>query len=177
MSKISDYIFNARNKRDAKKIKHQHSTPNYSNAKKIGILFYIRNEQHSKTLNDFVKKLKDEGKNVRLLTFFDREGSSPYDFQFDFFNKKEVSSLGKIKSAKVDRFIQEEFDYLYCINTEHFPPFDTIMIQSKAKCRFGKYFKEPERQCFEMMILLNDYEQEDKLIEQMWHYSQEIKHN
>jgi len=177
MSKITDYLFNARNKRTAKKVHYQHFTPNYKDAQKIGILFYLTSEQYAETLNQFVKTLKNEGKVVKLLTFFDQQGSSPYDFQFDFFNKKEISTLGKIKSLTVENFIQEDFDYLYCINIEHFPPFDSIMIQSKAKCRFGKYFEEPERQCFEMMIFLKEGEKEDKLIEQMWHYSQEIKHN
>lgn len=177
MSKIKDYLFNARNKRNAKKINHQHFTKNYQDTQKIGILFHLTNEQYAGKLNHFVRMLKNEGKTVKLLTFFDSQGSSPYDFQFDFFNKKEISALGKIKSMAVESFIQEDFDYLYCINIEYFPPFDSIMIQSKAKCRFGKYFEEQEKQCYEMMVFLQEGEKEDKLIEQLWHYSREIKHN
>lgn len=177
MSKITDYLFNARNKRTAKKTHHKHSTPNYKEAKKIGILFHLKNDEYAKNLNHFVQTLKDEGKKVKALTFFDWQGSSPYDFQFDFFNKKEISTLGKIKSSSVENFIQEDFDYLYCINIEHFPSFDSIMIQSRAKFRLGKFFAEGEKQCYEMMIFQQEGDKEDKLIEQIWHYSREIKHN
>ena len=176
-SKISDYVFNLRNRFSSKeKNDAERATSNYQEAKSIGILFKIEDDDKHDALNNFVKKLQGEGKELMLLTYFERLDNNPYNFKYDFFSKKHMTALGKIKSREVQKFIETPFDYLYCITVSHFLPFDTILMKSNAKCRIGRYFPEQEA-CYELMLDLKDGEGVDHLIEQMLHYTKKLTKN
>lgn len=176
-SKISDYVFNLRNRFSQKeKDEAERATSNYQEAKNIGILFKIEDDDKHDSLNNFVKKLQNEGKSLTLLTYFERLDNSPYNFKYDFFSKKDITTLGKIKSRAVQNFIEMPFDYLYCITVNHFLPFDGILMKSQAKCRIGRYFPEQEA-FYELMLDLKEGEGVDQLIEQMLHYTQKLTKN
>lgn len=176
MSKLGDYILGIKNKfsKETQNIKRE--TLNYVDTKYIGILFNIKNESHHQALNDFVHQLEKDGKKVSALAYFEREGSNPYDFKFEFFRKKDISSLGTIKSEQVDNFASMRFDYLYCINIDPFPAFDNILLHSQAKCRIGKFF-ENKINYFDFMLHLKDEGQEDILIKEMLHYTKKFEKN
>ncbi len=174
MGKISDYFLDIRNKFTSKN-DVKRFTLNYSKAKNVGILFDIKNEDQYTILNDFVSMLRGDGKHVELLTYFDfdKMHSNPFSFQFDFFTKKDINVLGSIHSYQVDNFVEQDFDYLYCIFLEPFLPFDNILLRSKAKCRIGKYFENKE-DFFELMIHLPETAVIDDLIDQMFTYTKKL---
>lgn len=176
MSKLGDYILKIRN-RFAKQNEHtSRLAMNYAETKEIGLLFNVQNESSHEALNDLVNTLKKDGKHITALAYFEREHSNPYDFAFDFFRKKDISTLGVIKSEEVERFIQKPFDYLYCIHLQTFPPFDYILMHSQAKCRIGKHFEGKESE-FELMISLDESETESALIQRMLAYTKKLERN
>lgn len=176
-SKISDYVFNLRNRFSQKASSDAvRTTSNYQDAKSIGILFKIEDDEKHDALNTFVKQLQQEGKDLTLLTYFERLENNPYNFRYEFFSKKDISTLGKIKSRPVQNFIETPFDYLYCITVNHFLPFDYILLKSQAKCRIGRYFPDQES-CFELMLDLKEEEGVDELIKQMLHYTKKLTKN
>ncbi|OJJ15753.1 hypothetical protein BKI52_36130 [marine bacterium AO1-C] len=176
-SKISDYVFNLRNRFSQKAgSSATRATSNYQDAKNIGILFKIEDDEKHDALNAFVKTLQSEGKNLTLLTYFERLENNPYNFRYEFFSKKDITTLGKIKSRPVQNFIETPFDYLYCVTVNHFLPFDSILLKSQAKCRIGRYFPEQES-CFELMLDLKETNGVDELIQQMLHYTKKLTKN
>ena len=176
MKKISDYLLQLRNKYGHKPSNVRRITVNYSQAKQIGILFHIQSEQAHDMLNQFVAKLKKDGKQITALAFFEREASNPYSFSFDFFRQKDISATGTIRSETVNQFIQTPFDYLYCIQSMPFPPFDYILTQSHAKCRIARIFEEQDV-ISDLSIALPEQADESELIRKMQHYTEQITEN
>jgi GR25 family glycosyltransferase involved in LPS biosynthesis len=144
----------------------------YSEARNIGILFMAPEEGYQ-AINRLVQKLKDEGKQIKALTYVEQNQSTGYDFNFDYFSKEQLTTTGNIKSDKVARFIETRFDYLFCIHTHSFLPFDYILLQSNAKYRIGMYLEE-KPECFEFMIKPLQNQALAQTIDQLLHYTQAL---
>lgn len=152
-------------------------TPNYEEAKSVGILVYTSNP------TDFVevKKLieaftKDKKKVIALVYFPKQENLSTLDFQHYVLTDKEIDTWGNIKLEIVQNFIEQSFDYLYCISREEVLVFQYVLAKSKAKCRIGEY-SEKNAVFFEMMIHLKAEQDIKTFIEQALHYTQSIIYN
>jgi hypothetical protein len=176
MSKLGDYILKWRTRFQKNNVKIQRQAMNYAEAKEVGVLFNMREDANHQVLNDFVATLRKDNKNVTALAYFERESSNPYNFAFEFFRKKDITTLGSIKSDAVERFKNKSFDYLFCINTINFPPFDHILLHSNAKCRIGMFHEGQEAE-FELMIAIKETDGEDILMNQMLHYVKNLKAN
>jgi hypothetical protein len=170
---IQNYLLDWQNKWLLRKQKNSRSAVAYQDAKFVGVLFNDEFADQYKVLNAFVKQLQDDGKRMRALTYFERVHSNPYDFPFDSFIKKDISPLGKIKNEKVSQFIDFDFDYLFCINLQSFPPFDYIMLQSKARCRVGLHHPGKEA-LFELMVKPLEGDSLEVLLEQMYRYAKAL---
>ncbi len=176
MSKLGDYFLKLRNRFQKENPEVVRQAIAYSEAKEVGILFNMREGANHQVLNDFASALQKEGKKITALAYFERESSNPYNFAFDFFRKKDITTLGIIKSEAVERFKQKKFDYLFCINIVNFPPFDYILLNSQAKCRIGMYHEGQEAE-FELMIALREGDSEEILMRQMMHYVKNLRIN
>ncbi|MCS6820397.1 MAG: hypothetical protein NZ551_00850 [Microscillaceae bacterium] len=172
MSKLGNYLLKIRNKYFHKnKNTTNRQIISYSKANNIGILFHLKPEENHHALNQFVHDLEKEGKNITALTFFDNLGSNPYNFQFDFFQEKDISYFGSIQSEQVNKFIAQPFDYLFCITLEDFSPFDSILLNSQAKYRVGLYQPNKENY-YDMMIKLRENDRNiSTFIKEMWKYT------
>lgn len=153
-------------------------TINYADARNIGIMFKIpvnknepKEDKNLETFKNFVKKLKNDMKKVQGITFYDKK--NPYNFKHYNFTRWEITYLGSLRSEKVKKFIDTDFDYLFCIDINPSTVFENILIKSKAKCRIGKYASDKTKY-FELMIKIGDNEDIDVLIDQMKHYTQEL---
>ena len=147
---------------------------NYDRARNIGVLFDSHYAgKDALVINQFLKRLREEGKNVKALTYLAQEGSNPFDFKFDFFTGKDLTRLGQFKTEVVDRFVNTEFDYLYCLNASAFLPFDFILAQSKARFRVGIY-KPEQPGLFELMINPIEGQDLEKIVAEMLAYTRRI---
>jgi hypothetical protein len=149
--KIQSFFLNLKNKKAAAEKSVLRKNVPYTEARQVGILFASEREEDYTVINKFVQRLAKDGKKIMALTYFERLQSNGYDFQFDYFTKEQISATGVLTSEKVDRFIEANFDYLFCISKHSFLPFDYILLRSRAKCRIGMYIEE-KPDCFELMI-------------------------
>ncbi|TAD97067.1 MAG: hypothetical protein EAZ97_13050 [Bacteroidetes bacterium] len=177
MNGIKKYLLNFRNKHFLKRIDLLRKTLNYQDVKSVGVIFLTHDEQMHEHLNNFVKKMKDDKKNVTAITYFDRLHDNPYLFRYDFFTEKDISLFGEVKCRETEQFINTEFDYLYCISTEaEIDVFEPILAKCKAKCRIGNY-RESKETLFELMIHIKQEQNIDILIQEMLRYTQAIRFN
>ena len=172
MQNLQSFFLKLKNKQANKNNKVTRQMMPYTDARNIGILFMAPEGEHQ-TINRFVKKLKEEGKQIKALTYFEQNQSTGYDFNFDYFSKEQLTTTGNIKSEKVTRFIETRFDYLFCIHTHSFLPFDYILLQSNAKYRIGMYLEE-KPECFEFMIKPQQNQPLAETIDQLLHYTQAL---
>lgn len=175
MQQLKEKLLRFRTKRAIKKAAARR-TLNYKDAKSIGILFKVTEEDKHDYINTFVHTLTKEGKTVEALTYFTRDHDNPYNFKYSFFTDKDVTVLGEIKSESVKNFIQRDFDYLYCFTREDIPVFDHILSKSRAKCRVGTYGEE-KTHLYEFMINVNEQTKLDQIIRELHHYTKAITHN
>jgi hypothetical protein len=171
--KIQSFFLNLKNKKAAAEKTTPRKNVPYSQARQVGVLFMNEREEDYAAINKFVQKLTREGKKITALTYFDHIQSNGYDFYFDSFTKEQISATGVITSDKVERFIESDFDYVFCINKYSFLPFDYILLRSKAKCRIGMYVEE-KPECFELMIKPKPEDTLESLLDQLLKYLQAL---
>ena len=122
---------------------------NLNKANSVGLITSIKNEEDYQKLITFVKYLKgDIGvRNVKAIAFYS-EKDEPYFLQsklsFDYFTSEEVSwNRDPIKDTCIS-FIKEDFDILIDLTDEFIIPLRSILVQSKAGFKVGKYSVENE---------------------------------
>lgn len=155
---------------------HPRNTINYHEVNQIGILFHLNPEVNPEPLARFIKKLEYDHKKLKILTYFDHVHSHPYTFYIDYFLKEDINWLGKIHSPKVEQFIDTQFDFLFCIESEPQPVFDLILAETKANCRVGLYL-ENRTNLFEMMVENPDPTNLEHTLEQMLKYTKLLIYN
>jgi hypothetical protein len=127
-----------------------HSSLPYKQANLIGILFTVEDKTKHEDIKDFVKRLENDGKQVKVMTFLPKNREN-YEFLYDFFTDKDLNFWGSITSEAANRFTNIPFDFLFYIDTTPNPFLLNIIARSKAKCRVGKYFEEGQS-FFEFLI-------------------------
>lgn len=143
----------------------------YRQALSIGILFSVEDRKKHDAVKDFVKRLQLDGKKVTVLEYLPNKKDN-YEFLFDFFTINDLSFWGKINSADAEKFIDNPFDYLYCVDTATNPLIQNVLARSKARCRIGKFSKNDEA-FFELMIEQNG--SVGGLIDSMYKYTSQLK--
>jgi hypothetical protein len=152
------------------------NTLNYHQVNQIGILFHLSGEADPEPLARFIRKLEADHKKLKILTYFEHPHSHPYRFYIDYFLKSDISLTGEIRSPKITQFLDTQFDFLFCIETEPQPVFDVVLSRSKANCRIGLY--NPERTgLFEMMVQNPDWNDLDHTVDQMLAYTKSLIYN
>lgn len=152
-------------------------TSNYDEATQIGILLKTEDLNMVESIHKFVQKLTKDNKKVTVLVYFPNPiNTITFQFQHYSLTEKEVDYWGTIHSEVMETFINQPFDYLYCISKEEELIFEYILAKSKAKCRIGKYGKINEV-FFEMMIDQKPEQDIDIFIEQALHYTKSITYN
>ena len=155
-----------------KKNKAGRENISYEKARTVGVLFSVEDRLKHDVVCDFIQKLKDDGKKVTVLCFLGKNKEN-IDFKFDYFSFDDVSFWGKIKSEGIDKFIDQEFDFLYNLDIKTNILIDYILAKSKSKCRVGIY-NERNTRLFEMMIKVDEYKNLEKIAGQLLHYTKEL---
>ncbi len=118
-------------------------------AKSIGILFEATQPEAREAVLRFAKELKEQGKSVKLLAFFDNTLKSE-NFTFHYFNRKQLDLALRPGSQDVDHFKEQPFDLLLTLSNKSVLPLDYIAAHAKARFRVGpctdKIF------CYDLMI-------------------------
>lgn len=148
---------------------------NLDKAKTAGILISNLKNDH-KSLELLTKALKEKGLKTTVLSFLKDKEVFNYNLSNVPFSNKDINWLGQIKSQEIKNFINSPFDYLICLNTSPFLPFENILAHSKAKCRVGIQHSENSN-CYEVSIGLSDVNNSIKLPSEIMKYLEMIKTN
>lgn len=133
------------------KIPVQRDFIEFKDAKTAGILF-IGDFSKNGVLQNFVKELNQNKIETKLFEFRPKvDSKSSLAQSANVFTYKDFGTFGTEMSEKVKKFTNSSFDYLFCLNTSPFLPFENILSQSKAKCRVGVLHEENSK-CFELAI-------------------------
>ncbi len=123
-----------------KKKSHQFKSQNskvsrHNLSQKIAFLVDGRSDVNLKTIQKYIKKLQERGKDITLLFLTDH--AQPEQISFQAFNKKAFNWFYIPKAQIVLDFIAREFDLLICFNTENVIELNSIMDLSKARFKIG----------------------------------------
>jgi hypothetical protein len=160
-----------RTSRQLRKNKTPRTSIPYKKAQTIGIIFTIEDRQKHDQVKEFIHKLEQDGKKVKVIAFLPAKREN-HEFLFDFFTAKDVSFWGKITSHHALKFTEESFDYLCCLDTDPNPLLLYVLARSRAKCRVGRYWVTGEPY-FELMI--NSVKNTHSLIEGIYKYATQLK--
>ena len=145
----------------------------YDKAKTAAIL--VKDfDRNSKVIDTVMKELKKDGLDVSLLTYTKPKAPLPSAKVTTQFTSKDWNWLGDIKSDEIKKIIKTPFDYLFCLNTSPFLPFENILVQSVAKCRVGIYHPKMENS-LDLMITPTNQDNMEKSASEMLRYVRMIK--
>ena len=159
-------------RRHLKKNEVKRHTTDFKKATKIGIIFSSEGIDKHHAVKALIKSLKEEGKEVSVLSFLGK-GRQNHEFLFEIFSNNDISFWGTIQNESVLQFVDESFDYLLDLDTSNNQILENILAMSKAKCRVGIY-KEGKGPFFELMINPKNPDSSQELINDIYHYTKNI---
>lgn len=141
---------------------------NLKNADSFLILFDANSNEDVELVNKYIQYLKDLGKKVTSLAFFNHKELSPNfkpSLNSVFLTKKQINWLSVPKSDAVSNLITTEFDVLINFVVKDIFPLTYVTALSKANFKIGK-FDNKYKNYYDFMI---DVGQENKLKSFMKH--------
>jgi hypothetical protein len=163
---LKNRLLARRAKQLASRVFRPRHSPNYRDARRIGIMFEASGPSSWDWLRRVRELLVREGKQVDLLAFFPRQPKELPDDGTRFFTSSQISLTGDIRSEQAREFAQQEFDYLYCIAPDQSPVFDGLLAESRAKCRVGRYISGKDR-FYDLMVSVGQRPSDDQLMEEL----------
>lgn len=129
-----------------------------ANAKYVGILYEIGEENTYVWLNNYVNSLLAEGKTLRIVGYHNNKYVPHYcipQLKYDFFCNLETNWFGKPTARFVQEFIDEPFDILLDLTLNPIFPLQYFLAKSSAHFKVGISQKE-KMQFLDLMIALNE---------------------
>jgi len=124
----------------------------FASSQKIAIIYSDLFENEA-NIDDVVKKLKSEGKEISILVFCHNIKKKTTDLPN--FHSGDISFSGDIKNEKLDFFLKQNYDFAICFDQSRHYLIDFVFAHLKAKCRVG--VMTPARDhLFEMMVHSTD---------------------
>ena len=166
-------------KKEASRLHRNRKIFNLAEASRIGILYYLDDDTVYAKVSTYVKKLQDEGKNVKALAYVEDKKLTLQlmpKLSFDFLYPSGLSWNLKPVSIHAKDFMEEEYDILIdlCIKDV----FPLIYITGTSNARFKVGLKSTQRSPWlDLMLELDKEKGLDDLIEQVDHYISIINKN
>ena len=142
------------------------------NARSIGLLFDATDPADRQLVLRFAEKLKSQGKQVRMLGFFDAKLTNS-DFPFQHFDKKQLDWAYRPKSAEVLDFPGQSFDLLINLSQRAVLPLNYLAALSKARFRIGPYTHNTA--CYDLMIEHDEKKGLETFLSQVLHYLKKMQ--
>ncbi len=112
-----------------------------NDARNIGILCEITDEDSYKSIFHIFSKLQENGRQVKLIGYINDKEVPFYCLQqlaADYFCNKNLNWFGNPNMVQVQDFMDTEFDMLIDFNYEFHPATMAILAQSRAKFIIGR---------------------------------------
>jgi hypothetical protein len=113
--------------------RYERKAVNLTKVNDIGIIFDATDSSLSEIVLRYAQNLKEKGRKVMLLGYFDDQ--LPHEtVSFSYFNQKDKTWwLAPIKKAVVNEFMQQHFDLLMALYPGNQPQIEYITGLSKAR--------------------------------------------
>ena len=121
----------------------------YKTASKIGIIFCNDEQRKIEDADKLVSLLKKDSKKVSVIA--QEQEKAVKHLPYYTFNKENFSFWGKFIGKPINDFISADYDFLVCLDEQPNFLIRSILANSQAKCRIGK-FNENNQQTFEMLL-------------------------
>lgn len=148
---------------------------NLEDATTIGVLFHQRDYKSFESIQKFLKKLAEQGKQVFAIGYIGMK-DIPQEYLlkkgFNFFCLKDLNWYYKPEPDFVEDFIKSDFDLLINLSIDNVFPVDYIFALSNARFKTGKY--TPGYEFADLSIDIKKSGDIDYLIMQISHYLTEI---
>lgn len=129
--------------------KRLRSLVNLDSAKMIGVLFQATELSERTVVMQFAKQLRENGKHVKLLGYFDTPQHDT-NFTFHYFNVKQVDWANRPKADSVNEFLEHDFDLLITAQTRTDLVSEYIAGLTNAALKVGPCTEN--NQCYDLMI-------------------------
>ncbi len=143
-----------------------------SDAKSIGLLYYLADEATYNTVETFVKSLNEQQKKVRLICYTNTKNIPHYfipKLSQDIITKKDLDWSQKPTNGFVKEFMGEKFDLLLDLSMADYFPLQYIAALSAASLKVGQY-EETHTAYYDVMIKTSELTSLDEYILQIDHY-------
>ncbi len=145
---------------------------NLDDAKTLGVIYELKNEQTYNHITRFVKLLKDKQIKVKAIGYFDGSIRPNYAIEklsLDYYDRKDLNWYGKPRGNYVTNFCKTDFDILIDLSLTDIFQTKFIAALSKAKFKVGKDSENNET-IFDLMIDINHKTTLDEFITLIIHY-------
>ena len=150
----------------------ERSSLSLDQAKSIGILFDGSKPEDRELVLNYAKKLKGQGKKVKLMAYFDSDLKSE-NFTYWHFNKKQVDWALRPKTKEAEDFAQRPFDLLINLSRNAIIPLEYIAALSKARFRVGPSTEKTF--CYDLMIEHDSKQDLKVFLQQVVHYLKNMR--
>ncbi|MBA2407263.1 MAG: hypothetical protein H0V65_04635 [Chitinophagales bacterium] len=113
----------------------------YYDARDIGILFDASDVDRTAIVSSFADSLRRENKKISLLGYYNFP-KAPINFNFPYFNKKDINWHYEPQGNLVEEFISKKFDILVNAYIDENLPLEYVSAMSRAGFRIGHYDKK-----------------------------------
>jgi len=157
--------------RSNKKLEETRNSVSFFEAKKVGILYSSGSLEQHHAIKKFVSDLESTGKKVVVLTYLGK-GKDNHEFLFNYFTKRDFNGWGKTENQHINDFVEQPFDFLYCLDFNLNLYIKYLLALSKSKCRIGAYSEE-NNPFYELMVKPSE-NSTVSLIHSMQHYTRSL---
>lgn len=174
--KIKKYYQNKTIK-DCLKIKHSKNLITIADAKLIGLIFEINDNNSENEIIEIEKNLWENKIDNKFLILIPKNIHQPETFSNEDFIKyylKNNNWFDKPKIELLENFVNQEFDILIDFSNKHNFTKNYIITKSKAKLKIGKDEKSNENY-FDIIISLKDEETNLDFWNYIEHYLKQLK--
>ncbi len=154
------------------KIQRQRKIINIDEAKNIGIIYTLENEQTYIQITQLIKTFQDKQITAKAIGFFNGNIRPMYAIErlsLDFYDTKDLNWYGKPSSTYVNDFIKAEFDILIDLSLKENFHSKYIGGSSKARFKVGKG-GDFNTKYYDLMIDINNKTTLDEFISLLLHY-------
>ena len=148
-----------------------------SQAKSIGILCEITDEDSYKSIFRIFSSLQMEGHNVKMIGYINEKEVPFYCLQqlsADYFSNKHLTWYGEPNMVQVQDFIKKDFDILIDLNTRCYVPVHAILAQSNAKFIIGR---EPKNSALYDLFIEKSPKDNAAYLKEIYTYTQMLTGN
>ncbi|MEI6577377.1 MAG: hypothetical protein WCO63_14465 [Bacteroidota bacterium] len=176
---IKSFIANRQLKKELINQLRVRKTVSLNDAKTIGVLYSIPDEETYKVIFNFLKSIKTEQKTVIALGYYD-DNKLPSYLNQSIYNsiimQKDLNWYKKPVNQYVNNFFKENFDLFLNISVKEYYPLLYISAMAKAYMKVGR-FNEKHTAFYDVMIKVEDNTSQAEFLENTARYLNMLKNS